>query len=71
MQLLDDTLLVALFVVVGSRVDVLHAEAHGVVEQYGDLARGGGDGFGLADASRQLAVERTQRRAGLSHRDGS
>jgi transposase-like protein len=52
-------------------VDVLHSVAHGVVEQNRDLARGGGDRLGLADARREPPVEGAQRRIGPPDGHGS
>jgi hypothetical protein len=49
MQLLNDAFEVLAFVVVSAGVAVVHAEAHGVVEQYSDLPGGRGYRLGLAD----------------------
>ena len=62
MQLLDDSLSVLPFIVIGARVGVVHPEAHGVVEENGDLARRRGDCLSLANACGQPTLERPQRR---------
>ena len=67
--LLDDALPVLLLVVRSSRVLILHAEAHGVVEQDGDLARGRGERFGFANARDQWSIEGAQRGVGSTHGD--
>src|SRR5438132_3918635 len=64
MQLLDDALAVLLFVVRSTRVLIVDAEAHGVVEQDSDLARGRRHRFGLLDARGQASVEGAQRGVG-------
>jgi hypothetical protein len=71
MQLLDDTLAVPAFVAVGPRVLIVHAEAHGVVEQHGNLASCSRLGLGLANTGGQSTIERAQRRACATDRDGS
>ncbi len=48
-EIVQDTLTVAFLVICGARIDVLHAIAQRVVEENGNLARGGGNSFGLAD----------------------
>src|SRR5258708_4359488 len=57
MQLLDNALPVLLLVVGSSRVLIIHPEAHGVIEQHGDLARGRRHGFGLPDTRGQATIE--------------
>lgn len=57
MQLLDHPLPIARLVEVRAGIDVFHNEAHYVVEQNDNLARGGGDRLGLADSRPQPAVE--------------
>jgi deoxyribonuclease-2 len=50
---MEDPLSISFFVVVLAGVHILHAEAQGVVEQYGQLPSGRGYGFGFADPSGQ------------------
>src|ERR1700675_4697137 len=68
-KLLDDALPILLLVVVGARILILRTEAHRVVEQYGNLARGGGNSFGLANTRRQTPVEGAERTVGTPNGD--
>ena len=70
MQLLDDSLAVLAFVMVGTRIPIVDAEPHGVVEQHRDLACCCCYGLGLSDARRQATVERAERRIRPTHSDG-
>src|SRR6516225_3348490 len=66
MQIVYDAGPIAGLVERRARVDVVHAVTHGVVEQDSDLACGGGDRLGLADARREPPVESAQRRVSPS-----
>ena len=57
MELLDDTLAISTLILIGTQVLVIPAEAHGVVEQNGDLSRRRGYRFGLSDAGSEPAIE--------------
>src|SRR5688500_16921888 len=46
----EDALLVALLVVGGAGIGIVHAVTQGVMEEHRDLAGRGGDGLGLAAA---------------------
>src|SRR3954454_23563889 len=51
----EDALLVALLVVGSAGIGIVHPMTQGVIEEHRDLAGGGGDGLGLADARGQPA----------------
>ncbi|WP_250478426.1 MULTISPECIES: hypothetical protein [unclassified Caballeronia] len=57
MKLFDHTLPVLAFVMVGTRVFVLHAEAHGVVKENSNFARRRCDSFSLANSGCKAPVE--------------
>jgi hypothetical protein len=69
MQLLDNSVAVLLLILVGTRIPVVHAEAHGVVEQHRDLARGCSHCLGIANAGRKTSIEGAQGGMASSHRD--
>lgn len=59
-QILDHSVAVVLFVMIGPRVLVCHAEAHRVIEQHCNLPGGGSDRFCLANARCQSPIKGTQ-----------
>jgi hypothetical protein len=61
---------ILLFIMVCTGVFVLHAEPHGVVEQYRDVTRRRGHGFGMANTGSQPPVEGAERGRGTADCDG-
>ena len=70
MKLLQYAIAVVLFILVCTRVFIIHTEPHGVVEQYSDFTRGCGHGFGIANTRSQPPVECAERGMGASDCDG-
>ena len=70
LQIGQNTLPVPLLIVAGTGIGVVHSMPQRVVEEHRDLAGGGGDRLGFADARRETAVERSQRRVGAPNRHG-
>ena len=68
-KLADHALAIVLLVVIDTRVHVGHAEAQGVVEKHGELARRGGNGLGLSGSSAEATVECSQGRMSLADVD--
>src|SRR5258705_2842295 len=69
MELLDNALAIFALILIGTQVLVIPAEAHGVVEQNGDLTCRSSYRFGLSNAGSEPAIESAQRGAGPSDRD--
>lgn len=66
-ELLDDTITVLLLVVISSRVAIIHAATHGVIEQHGNLASGGGDGLGITDTASKASIKCAERGVGAAY----
>src|ERR1700730_3080941 len=64
LEIAEDTSPVAFFVVRRAGIGIRHTVPKRIVEQNGDLAGGGGDRLGFSRASRQAAIEGTQRGIG-------
>lgn len=69
MQLFDDSVTVLLLIVVGARITVVHAKAHGVIEQNCDLARGRRHCLGVANAGGKASGEGAKGGMAFPHRD--
>lgn len=67
LQLLDYTLTIARFVLIGAWILVSHAESHCAVEQDGNFARCGRHRLRFSNARSQPPLERTERRLCAAH----
>jgi len=61
MKLFDDTVPVLLFVMIRTRVAVVHAIAHRVIKQNSDLARRRSHGLGVTNSAGKAPVECAKR----------
>lgn len=69
MEMLNDALAIFALILIGAQVSVIPAEAHGVVEQNGDLTCRRSYRFGLSDAGSEPAIESAKCGAGPSDRE--